>query len=86
MRVVHLKTKRKLEAWTVQTDTSLPFWAENFFSQGGFKWNGTRSLAIKNAGGLVKMTVPVGDVMVFNGKYLKAVPAYKFTREYKILD
>ncbi|WEV45405.1 hypothetical protein OZX60_01250 [Streptococcaceae bacterium ESL0687] len=86
MKVLHLKTKRKLESWTVQKYSQQPAWAEKFFAEGSFKWNGEKSLAIKNAGGLLKMTVPVGDIMVFNGKYLKAVPAQKFTREYKILD
>jgi len=53
------------------------------FTDGGFSWN-DKSLSVKNVGGLLKMTVPIGDYLVFNGKYLKAVPKAKFVREYRV--
>ncbi len=83
MFATHLRTKKSLEYWQVEKDSQLPTWAEQAFATGGFRWNGER-LAIQNVGGLPKMTVPVGDYLVFNGKYLKAVPKVKFVREYRV--
>lgn len=83
MFATHLRTKKSLEYWQVEKDSHLPTWAERAFATGGFRWSGER-LAIQNVGGLLKMTVPIGDFMVFNGKYLKAVPKAKFLREYRI--
>lgn len=83
MFATHLRTKKSLEYWQVEKDSQLPTWAERAFATGGFRWSGER-LAIQNVGGLLKMTVPIGDFMVFNGKYLKAVPKAKFLREYRI--
>lgn len=83
MLAVHLRTKKRLEFWKVEKDNDKPTWASQAFTDGGFRWN-DKSLVIQNVGGLLKMTVPLGDYLVFNGKYLKAVPKAKFVREYRI--
>ncbi|RZI49589.1 hypothetical protein [Lactococcus kimchii] len=83
MFAMHLRTKKRLEFWQVDKNSEQPIWAEKAFVTGGFRWSGER-LAVQNVGGLLKMTVPLGDVMVFNGKYLKAVPKAKFMREYRV--
>ena len=83
MLAVHLRTKKKLEFWQVDKSNDQPAWAKQAFADGGFRWNGER-LAIQNVGGLLKMTVPIGYFMVYNGKYLKAVPERKFRAEYRV--
>ena len=83
MFAIHLRTKKRLEFWQVEKNTDRPSWAEQAFTDGGFSWN-DKSLSVKNVGGLLKMTVPIGDYFVFNGKYLKAVPKAKFVREYRV--
>lgn len=83
MFALHLRTKKRLEFWQVEKDNDRPSWANQAFTDRGFRWN-SKSLSIQNVGGLLKMTVPLGDYLVFNGKYLKAVPKAKFVREYRV--
>lgn len=86
MLALHLRTKRKLEFWQVNKNIEQPDWVITAFHNGGFCWNGERSITIKNVGGLLKITVPTGDILVFNGKYLKAVPQRKFNQEYRVVE
>ena len=61
MFAIHLRTKKRLEFWQVEKNTDRPSWANQAFTDGGFSWN-DKSLSVKNVGGLLKMTVPIGDL------------------------
>lgn len=84
MKALHSKSRKNLEFWQVDKSSEQPNWVQKAFADGGFRWN-EKSLAINNVGGLLKMSVPLGDYMVYNGKYLKAVPERKFKAEYRVL-
>ena len=83
MYALQLRTKIRLIGWKIEQKTERACWVEQAFTDGRFSWN-DNSLLVKNVGGLLKMTVPSGDDLVFNGKYLKAVPKAKFVREYRV--
>lgn len=69
MFALHLRTKKRLEFWQVEKNTDRPSWANQAFTDGGFSWN-DKSLSVKNVGGLLKMTVPIGKIK----------PSHIFTR------
>lgn len=53
MFALHLRTKKRLEFWQVEKDNDRPIWANQAFTDGGFRWN-SKSLSIQNVGGLLK--------------------------------
>ena len=50
----------------------------------GFSWLNDKTLRIVNTGGLIKINVAQDEFLVFNGKYLKIVPAQKFKQDYRL--
>lgn len=71
MFALHLRTKKRLEFWKVEKNTDRPSWANQAFTDGGFSWN-DKSLSVKNVGGLLKMTVPIGRLFGLQWKIFKS--------------
>lgn len=84
MKAIHLKSKKTLEFWQVDKLAGQPDWVAHAFESGGFSWTGQK-LHIVNTGGLIKISANLGDMLVFNGKYLKIVPERKFKSDYRVL-
>lgn len=61
-----------------------PVWVKKAFASGGFSWLNDKTLRIVNTGGLIKINAAQDEFLVFNGKYLKIVPAQKFKQDYRL--